>query len=214
MIKQISLDHAGGFYFYRVHNGKIDKLCKNFPGLTNFLNDVFYSCPNEYFKTGPRGSCLNFSFPNLDIKWVKGHEVSSLTNYALDVNRKRFKTNHSKVQAFMLEKDNSSIAVEVPVWLEANELDNYKKLFRSELPLTGHIDLVRVEDEKVWIWDYKPNALKEKFATTQTFFYALMLSRRTNIPLSKFRCGYFDNKDAFVFMPKEEILKFVNLRDF
>jgi len=214
MIKQISLDHTGGYYFYRVHKGKVDYLCKSFPGLSKYLDSMFYDCPDDFFETGPRSSCLNFSFPGLDIKWIKGHEVSSLTGYALDVNKNRFKSNHSKVQAFMLEKDKTSIAVEVPVWLQAKELRDFNKLFRSKFPLTGHIDLLRIEDGNIWVWDYKPKAMKEKYATTQTFFYAFMLSKRTGISLDNFRCGYFDKTDAFVFKPRENLLRFRNLRDF
>ena len=68
--------------------------------------------------------------------------------------------------------------------------------------MTGHIDILRVDDDKVWIWDYKPNAHKEKFASTQVFFYALMLSKRTSIPLENFRCGYFDSSYAYLFKPE------------
>ena len=54
----------------------------------------------------------------------------------------------------------------------------------------------------MWVWDYKPNAQKEKYAKCQTLFYAIMLSKRTGIPLERFRCGYFDEKTAFVFKPE------------
>ena len=60
MIKQISLDHTGGYYFYRVHNGKVDHLCKPFPRLASFLDNMFYDCPHDFFETGPRSSCLKF----------------------------------------------------------------------------------------------------------------------------------------------------------
>jgi len=106
----------------------------------------------------------------------------------------------------MLEHDNKTISVEIPIWLHNYELDNYKEIFKSTEPLTGHIDLLRIEDNKIWVWDYKPNAHKEDFATTQIYFYALMLSKRTNIPLDNFRCGYFDSNYAFTFKPEENIL--------
>ena len=86
--------------------------------------------------------------------------------------------------------------------LEKDELENYNFLFDSNEPLTGHIDILRIEDEKIWIWDYKPNAFDEKYASTQIFFYAIMLSKRTNIPLENFRCGYFDDSYAFMFKPE------------
>ena len=83
-----------------------------------------------------------------------------------------------------------------------------KKLeFLGNEPLTGHIDLLRVDNNKIWVWDYKPGALKEKYAATQTYFYALMLAKRTGISLDNFRCGYFDTAHALMFKPKEEMLE-------
>jgi hypothetical protein len=34
-----------------------------------------------------------------------------------------------------------------------------------------------------------------------------MLSKRTGIPLNNFRCGYFDDKNAYVFEPEKIILR-------
>jgi hypothetical protein len=83
----------------------------------------------------------------------------------------------------------------------------FREFFQEEGPLSGHIDVLRLEDGKIWVWDYKPKAEKEKYATTQTFFYSLMLSKRTGIPLDKFMCGYFDEKTSFVFKPDQKYLK-------
>ncbi|MGV8150432.1 MAG: PD-(D/E)XK nuclease family protein [Candidatus Woesearchaeota archaeon] len=178
---------------------KAESLCSNgFSSLKNYLVDVRDNCPDEYFQKGPRGSGLKFNL-DLDIRHVKGHEVSELARLGLA--DPKFKTAHSNVQMFMLQNDNNTISIEVPIWLLDKELPSYMQLFDSTDPLTGHIDALRIEDDKVWIWDYKPNARKEKFASTQTNFYALMLSKRTGVPLEKFRCGYFDDEDAYVFRP-------------
>lgn len=203
MIKRVAFKH-GWYYHYRVHNVKSETLLNNgLASLKQFLEDVFDNCPNDYFKSGPRGSSLKFKLPNLNIKCITGHEISALAELGLKENAERFKSNHSKVQMFMLENDTNTIAMEVPIWLEATEIDGYDKMFNSNEPLTGHIDVLRVNDGKVWVWDYKPNAHKEKYADTQTYFYALMLSKRTGLPLEMFRCGYFDKNYAFVFKPEE-----------
>jgi len=138
----------------------------------------------------------------LDIIEITGHEVSNLAMWGLKENHSRFSQAHPRVQSFMLENDSKTIAMEVPIWLEHHEIDDFTNLFKTFQPLTGHIDILRVDDDKVWIWDYKPNAHKEKFASTQVFFYALMLSRRTSIPLENFRCGYFDTSYAYLFKPE------------
>lgn len=215
VISYTTLDHKGGFYMYRIHNPKVSMLCTDgFEPLKSYLYTVFNSRPDHYFNNGgPRSSSLKFKLPT-DLLEVRGHEVSNLAKYGLNENEARYKANHTKVQMFMLENDSSTLAIEVPIWLEPYELEQYKEIFDSEEPLSGHIDVLRVEDGKIWVWDYKPNACKEKYAATQTYFYALMLSRRTGIPLANFRCGYFDDKNTYVFKPHESFLTTVDLFKF
>jgi len=211
VIRQTYFNHKGGLYVYRLHNIKLSKLCNGngFASLYNYLLYVQKNCPDDYFNCGPRSSCLKFKIVD-DIIEVVGHEVSSLARFGLEANKERFNDNHSRVQVFMLENDNSTVAMEVPIWLSPNEMIGYKTIFKSEEILTGHIDILRIDDEKIYIWDYKPNAHREKYAATQLFFYALMLSKRTKIPLNKFRCGYFDQNYAFLFKPEEELLLKLN----
>ncbi len=211
MIKQIYLQHPGGLYYYRCHNIKIDRLV-SFPALKQYLHDMFDKCPNEYFNGGPRSSMLKFKLDNLDLRSVSGHEVNSLARNALKHSNEE--SNHSKVESYMLEHDSNTIAVEVPLWLHNNEIANFKELFKEVRPLTGHVDVLRIEDGKVWIWDYKPNAHREKYAATQIFFYALMMSKRTGIGIEHFRCGYFDDRNAFVYKPEIQMAGSYELKDF
>ena len=102
---------------------------------------------------------------------------------------------------FMLEHDNKTVAMEIPIWIGKQEITEYSNLFKSDEFLTGHIDLLRIENGKIWVWDYKPNAQKENYAATQVYFYALMLSKRTGIDLSNFMCGYFDSSFTYTFNP-------------
>ena len=204
MIKHTFLDHSGGFYFYRVHKSKLEE-CDD--RLKEFMHSMFGECPHDYFQEGPRSSSLKFNLEGVELKEVSGHEVCGLAEQGLDVNFERFKDNHSRVQVFMLENDDKTIAMEVPIWLKEDELSNFKELFGTDIPLSGHIDLVRFENGKIWIWDYKPNAKREKYASTQVAFYAYMLSKRSGVPLEEFRCGYFDKDDAFVFKPLEILNK-------
>lgn len=198
----MNLGHNGGFYLYSVHINKIANLSNGFSELKNFLDKMFDKCPDSYFNSGPRSSTLKVKLP-FDIIEVKGHEVSNLAELGLEANRERYSNNHMRVQIFMLENDEKTAAMEVPLWMEHDELDNYINFFRTFEPLTGHVDVLRIDDGKVWIWDYKPNARKEKYADTQVYFYALMLSKRTGIPLDKIRCGWFDHETAFLFKPKD-----------
>ncbi|MEM3126975.1 MAG: PD-(D/E)XK nuclease family protein [Candidatus Woesearchaeota archaeon] len=195
MIQHASFRH-GWFYHYRVHLLKSQKLLTNVPALKKFLNENFSSCPHDYFQSGPRGSAIKLDLGISPVK-IEGHEISQLASIAPE----NYKTSHSNVEIFLLENDPHTIAVEVPLWLLPEEIENYERTFQSNEPLTGHADIIRIEDNKIWVWDYKPNANKEKYASAQVFFYALMLSKRTGIPLSFFRCGYFDENQAYIFSP-------------
>ena len=204
VISHKSFDHKGGFYHYRVHSLNLGNLCSDgLSPLKDFLMRMFNECPDEYFHKGPRGSSLKFKLQNLDLISVTGHEICAMTRLGLEKNNERYRTAHTMVQVFMLEHDEKSIAVEAPLWFMPDEHDSYDKLFNSDEPLTGHVDLIRVEDGKIWIWDYKPGASSEKFAATQIYFYALMLSKRINVPLEKFRCGYFDERNCYIFDPNK-----------
>jgi hypothetical protein len=200
-IRHTSFSH-GWFYHYRVHTRKTQALCARFPELDTYMKKMFDACPDHYFLTGPRSSALKF---DLGIKpyEIKGHEISQLAGKGAQ--SKKYRTAHSNVEVYLLENDSSTIAVELPLWLHNHELESFQALFETEDPLSGHIDVLRVEqDGKIWIWDYKPSAHKEKYATCQTYFYAMMLSKRTGIPLEEFRCGYFDEERAYIFKPTQE----------
>lgn len=163
---------------------------------------MFKECPHNYFNGGPRGSGLKHKL-NCDLIEIKGHEVSALAKLGSEEYLERYSTSHSRVQVFMLENDRATIATEVPIWLTNEELD----FFNIKQPLTGHIDILRIDDGNIWVWDYKPNARSEKYAATQVYFYALMLSKRTGINLDKFRCGYFDENVVFMFKPSKNLFR-------
>lgn len=206
MIKHKSFAHLGGYYHYRIHQLKGNELCNNgHSNLKEYLDNLFRNCPNNYFDSGPRSSGLKITLKNIKLHHVKNHEVCALAKEGLEVNSERYMTGHSKVQVFMLENDNKTIAVEIPLWMREKEHPEFKKLFKSIKPLTGHIDILRIEDNNIWVWDYKPKARREKFASAQVYFYSLMLSKRANIPLESFKCGYFDDKDSFIFDPNRII---------
>lgn len=206
MIKHVSLNH-GWYYHYRIHSQKASQLCNNgFSSLKSYMERIMNDCPDEKFVNGPRSSALRFNLP-INLQVHENHEVSELCRQGLKT-MDNYKTAHSKVQMFMLQFDKSTFSVETPIWLQPKEIDNFDSIFNSRNPLSGHIDALRIEsDNNIWIWDYKPKAEKEKYASTQVYFYALMTSKRTGISLDKFMCGYFDKHVAYTFKPEEKILE-------
>ena len=187
-----------------MHKAKLDNFAENELGtLKDYLYSLFDNCPDEYFNSNLRSSQLKFRM-NFNLDNLEEHEVNVVSKYGLIVNSERYKENHAKVQMFMLEHDNKTIAMEIPIWTGKDEILEHGDLFTASETnnfLTGHIDLLRIEDGKIWVWDYKPNAKRELYAATQVYFYALMLSKRTGIDLDNFMCGYFDSNSAYVFNP-------------
>ena len=211
VIREVFLNHKGGRYIHKTHSEKLDSLCSHngFTFLKEYLEFVHTSCPNHFFQHGPRSSCLKFHLVE-EIHRIDGHEISNFAKYGLEVNKERFADAHSRVQNFLLEHDKYTVSMEIPLWLLPEELAGYYTLFKSKDVLTGHIDLLRIEHGNIWVWDYKPNAQKEKYAATQIFFYAYMLSKRTGISLQRIKCGYFDKNYTFVFEPDESYLYKLN----
>jgi ATP-dependent exoDNAse (exonuclease V) beta subunit len=203
MIKHKSFAH-GWFYHYRIHSAKTNKLCENgFSELKDYLENIFDDCPDEHFNKGPRSSKLRLDL-GIRTKSLRTHDVCKWAEKGLKWNT--YQTAHSNVQVFMLQHDKNTIGVEVPIWIKPVEMDNFENIFNTDEVLSGHIDLLRVNDDKIEIWDYKPNAYREKYASTQVYFYALMLAKRTQMKLDNFRCGYFDRHNAFIFNPRMEFL--------
>ena len=93
------------------------------------------------------------------------------------------KLRHEILQEFMLVNDSVTVATEVPVLLDKEDLLHYQQELTFNVPLsleeeeviTGHIDLIQVRNGMIHIMDYKPSARKVK-PIDQLTLYALALS--------------------------------------
>lgn len=191
------------FYRYRVHYPRLDDLK---PSLANYLTSVFENCPNHIFRDSTFSCSKCKTELGIKLKHHTEHEIIDLAKSSRDYDV--VKTRHENLQKYFLDHDHQTVAVEVPLWAEANEFSDYDKVFGTSESLTGHIDLVRYEagtdsEFQVQIWDYKPGAYDEKYAATQIFLYAFMLSTRIGIDFTHILCGYFDEVDAFTFEPSQ-----------
>lgn len=182
--------------------------------LAQFLETVPRECPHELFRRdGPRASRQAQRF-DLD-----GVVITPRDNAA--VNGARFalqavasnKLRHEVLQDFMLTNDSATVAVEVPIILDADDLAHLDALgYRVPVtlprgePLTGHIDIVQIRYGLIHILDYKPGARKVK-PIEQLTIYALALSQLTGIRLNHFKCAWFDDKDYFDFFPRTVVQK-------
>ena len=202
LIRTHSFAHRPAYYRYRLALARTAGLPEP---MADYLHALFANCPNHLFREpGFRASGVGRGRFRLDILLtrVKDHDIIALADRSHSL--RKVNSRHENLQKYFLERDPTTIACEVPVWMESWEFADYLRILGSREPLTGHIDVLRHEnDGLLGVWDYKPHAAAERNAHIQVFLYVLMLSLRTGLPLSAFHCGYFDEKDAYLFSPAQ-----------
>lgn len=180
-------------YKFKFHRLKTNLLCKvRHPQIRRYLWHIADHCPNHLFQEGG-ARCSDGNLPELKLELIrKDTNAVPLARLGLSLAKDR-RGRHEAIQRFMLANDSATVAVEVPVYLYPNEAPDLK----LTAPLTGHIDVLQVRFNKVWILDYKPDARKETRAKNQLYLYSRALSVRTGIPLWRFGLAYFDDRDYF-----------------
>jgi hypothetical protein len=201
-IRTHSFAHRPAYYRYRVALARTAGLREP---MADYLHALFTNCPNHLFRetvfraSGVSRSRLGVEIP---LRRVTDHDIITLARRSHSF--REVSSRHENLQKYFLEHDPRTTACEVPVWMESWEFADYRHILGTCDPLTGHIDVLRREDDGLpGVWDYKPHAAAERNAHIQVFLYALMLSLRTGLPLSAFHCGYFDEKDAYLFHPTQ-----------
>lgn len=220
IIKKTKFIHHKQPFTYQYHKPKLDLFLKKIPQLQNYLENIQTLLPKNIFNNSKRISEIAKSItPSIMARASQGlpptgwrvsrrlseaiiiDGVSSLklkTNYPLTKKQnyattlanialqitKDNKQRHNIIENFMLKNDTATIAVEIPIYLTKN--------------ITGHIDILQVRYHKLHILDFKPIINKQQ-ATTQLYLYAKALSNITKIPLKKFKCAFFNDKNYYEF---------------
>ena len=187
-----------------------------FAPLASFLERVPDQCPHALFRASARASQAASAFI-ADSKRIAIPKENTATRMAALVlpttgdNHAR----HAALQRFMLANDSTTVAVEVPIWLHAEDIAAIERRWGIELlpqaatapsegearSITGHIDFLQIRNGAIHILDYKPDATTGKpFA--QLTLYALALSHLTGIPLFDFKCAWFNERQYCEFFPR------------
>lgn len=208
-------------YDFKYHRWKTDLVLeedfKNFKqkAVKDFLELVIAECPHQVFKESQvRASEFKNVF-NLDAvrivrKQNRANEMARFVMQAVANNKER----HKWMQDFMLFCDSTTLAVEVPVLLDQEDIDHFRTILNFNVPLeigresvvTGHIDILQLRNGIVHIMDFKPSAAKAK-PLEQLTVYALAMSRLTGLRLHSFKCSWFDEDDYFEFFPLHVVYK-------
>jgi transposase-like protein len=203
-------------YLFSYSKQKVDKFLNNyFLGLKKYLFEVVENCQDDLFLgENSRASEMKFSFKFSKINVVKKKNFAcGVAEFSVKATKTNYER-HELVEKFLLVNDTATVACEVPIWLEKEEVPlELIGLIDIEGDLTGHIDVLQCRFGLVYVLDYKPNADKEnrEKVISQLFSYVLALSVRTGIWLRNFRCAWFDSDNYYEFNPGEIVLDY--LRD-
>jgi len=221
----------GQIYDFKYHRAKTDCILEDtfrhykFQPLQEFLELVTAECPHSVFKETERRASEYKDIFNLDKVKITPRNNFAVRNtrlvmQAVDNNKLR----HQVLQEFMLLNDSVTVATEVPVLMDEDDIRHYQNELGFEVPLdlanrsnttnmtngtntlTGHIDLLQIRNGAIHILDYKPSARKER-PVDQLTLYALALARLTGLRLFHFKCAWFDEDDYFEFFPLHVVYK-------
>ncbi len=184
-------------YLYLQHNFKLEHFVKNRePKLYAYLQLAKSGSidKNIFLHSDARASKTKLNILQLVHRKSTYNNACKFANIAIELvddNKKR----HWAVEKIMLENDTSTIATEVPVYMQLSRSTiPWIKSIQSENDyITGHIDLLQYRNNKLYILDYKPGAEKEK-PLGQLFIYACCLSKSTGISFARIKLAWFDDK--------------------
>lgn len=177
--------HHQQVFPFRYHTLKLNISAKLNPGLKRYIGWVVSSLPDGMFMEGPRASTFKID-NDLKTEDVK-EQVPELCKLALE-RSSHPDSAHTSVEDFFLVNDDLTVCTELPVFLNPSELPG----LGLRKPLTGHIDIVQVRTDGVWVLDYKPNLNDPTKFSSQMFLYRKALQRRTSIPVSNIHIAVFN----------------------
>jgi len=220
LIEEVHLMH-GQIYDFKYHRAKTDFVLQEdfkhykLKQIQEFLELVGVECPHNVFKESDKRASEYKNFFNLDqVKILNKDNVArKIVRFVMQAVANN-KLRHEVLQEFMIANDSVTVAVEVPVLLDQDDIIHFQNELSWKVPITlgeeevitGHIDIVQVRNGMIHIMDYKPSAKKVK-PIDQLTIYALALSRLTSIRLFHFKCAWFDEDDYFEFYPLHVVMK-------
>jgi transposase-like protein len=225
-LRSIKLYHRQ-IYSYAFHRPKLEFVrCGSlddkrlgdtrFAALADFLESIPTTCPHDLFRRDDhpkaRASQATPAWADASRIIVNRKENAATQTAALIIPAVgNNKLRHETLQRFMLANDSVTVAVEIPIWLDENDITALEREHRIELAprdgskprvITGHMDFLQVRNGAVHIPDYKPDARTNK-PIAQLAIYALALTRRVpGLKLFDIKCAWFNELEYCEFFPR------------
>ncbi len=164
-----------------------------YPQLRRYISWIERSLPDKIFLKGRRASSTKI---NTDLQPQKKNNLApEITKLALHT-KTRSESTHEAVERFFLRNDSKTVCTELPVFLKNNETN----MISLDTPLTGHIDMIQVRSNKIYIMDYKKNLRHPENHTSQLLLYKEALHHRTQIPRDKINTSVFNQHGYYEFI--------------
>jgi len=172
VLEELRLFH-GQIYDFKYHRAKTDLLLEEsfrnyrFRPLREFLELVIAECPHQIFKESQKRASDYKNIFNLDtVKIIpKTNTAPKITRFVIQAIANN-KLRHQVLQEFMLINDSVTVATEVPVLLDAEDVHHFRHQLNFNVPLelaedeviTGHIDMVQLRNGMIHILDLTFNS--------------------------------------------------------
>ncbi|MBD3211103.1 MAG: hypothetical protein GF311_00720 [Candidatus Lokiarchaeota archaeon] len=196
------------FHYHKTRLEKINQLSEDYEKLKKFLIEIYRGkIPNTLFnrKNIPRVS--NFKLNGIKGAYIRSYSKQlirsgkilkfdadyKLSHFAKEVyqNFRQYKLRenpgHDPILKNILIRDPTSIAIEVPIWKKVN--GTY---------ITGHIDLIKIEEENIKIVDYKPEG-NFLYSLPQVASYGLLV--KSIFKYDNVKCISFNKNHAWQYSP-------------
>ena len=184
---------------------------------SHFLEVLKGNVPNQYFNSRDYPRISQFKIRGVESYYLKFFSkklirAGTIEKYDKDSNLVRLarkvhdnfnsvfhkKPGHNPVLKNILIKDENSVAIEVPIWKEA-----------QNTCLTGHIDLIQLQDKTLKVVDYKPEG-NFLVSLPQVAMYGLLIKERFGF--TDLKCISFNKEEAWEYDPMiliEDIMTFL-----
>jgi hypothetical protein len=224
MIKKRDFYHQNIKYSFgwnfKNHNEKLSQINPNWEEvkkLQSFLKKVYQGAiPNDLFNRKDVQRISQFKIRGLKNAFLRSfgkklirsgrilvsESSSKLTDLAKNVhitfnnNQLSKSPGHNPILKNILIKDKDSIAIEIPIWIN-----------QSKLSITGHIDLIQIQDNTIKVIDYKPEG-NFLFSIPQVAMYGFLIKKNLNI--KDLKCISFNKNENWEYDPEILITEIKN----
>ncbi len=106
---------------------------------------------------------------------------------------------HEPILSYIVKNDKNVIGKEIFIWKPIN--DNSEPRINRKWFITGHIDILLTQNNKIFIADYKPDEKNFLRSLPQVASYGIILSNMLDLDMKKIKCISFNRDESWEYNP-------------